>query len=231
MSDLSYLYVEGNNDFHVIKNLLTKHGITSEPMPKKANRRVPGPIYVDGFGDVESYTGRGIESLKLSFKTTLDTDYRLATIGIVIDANSEPNARWTSIRNIAQGAGECDFPVIPIQSGHITTIVRTTKPSVRIGVWIMPDNEREGMLEHFVSDLIPDDNLLWQKAQADVAAIPEVERLFSSVHIRKAEIHTWLAWQETPGRPMGIGITAGWFDHQSPLAERFIDWVKRLFAF
>lgn len=93
----------------------------------------------------------------------------------------------------------------------------------------MPNNENEGMLEHFVSDLIPVNNFLWQKAQADVVAIPEAHRLFIPVHLRKAEIHTWLAWQETPGRPMGIGVTAGWFDHQSPLAQLFITWIKTLF--
>lgn len=226
MSALSYLYVEGKNDFHVIKNLLAKYGITSKPMPPKANRRVSGPIYIDGFGDEDNYAGQGIESLKVAFKSTLNTDYRLATIGIVVDANSDPNARWTSIRNIAQNAGQCDFPVTPAQLGHITTLVRTTKPTVRMGVWMMPDNKREGMLEHFVSDMIPSDNFLWQKAQADVAAIPEAERLFPPVHTHKAEIHTWLAWQETPGRPLGIG---GYFDHQSLLAGNFVDWIKKLF--
>jgi hypothetical protein len=225
---LNYLYVEGKSDFHVIKNLLKKRDFSSEKMPE-ANRRMPGTIYVGGFGDKDNYTGRGIEALKVAFKNTLSTDYHLSTIGIVVDANSDPQSRWTAIRDIAQGAGECDFPVTPTQSDYITTINRSTKPSVKIGVWIMPDNEHEGMLEHFVSDLIPSDNFLWQKAQTDVAAIPEAKQLFDSIHTRKAEIHTWLAWQETPGRPMGIGITAGWFDHKSELASRFVEWIRKLF--
>ena len=195
----------------------------------KNNRQESGTIYIDGFGDKDSHTGRGIEALKIALGLLLDnTDSGVSNIGIVVDADSDVNARWDAFHNIAKNAGECKFPSKPPQSGHITNIVREKHP-IRLGIWIMPNNENEGMLEHFVSDLIPDGNFLWQKAEADVIAIPETERLFPSIHTQKAKIHTWLAWQETPGRPMGIGVAAGWFDHQSPLAQSFIAWIKELF--
>ena len=228
MNDLSYLYVEGKNDFHVIKNLLKKHTIQCDDQKTPPNRKQSGIIYINAFGDDEN-TGRGIEELKVTFKGSLDTDYGVTAIGIIVDADIDLDTRWNAIRNIAKNAGDCDFPVSPSRSGFITTINRLTRPSVKLGVWIMPNNENEGMLEHFVSDLIPANNFLWQKAQADVVAIPEAYRLFSPAHVRKAELHTWLAWQETPGRPMGIGVTAGWFDHKSPLAQSFIEWIKALF--
>ncbi len=231
MNDLSYLYVEGKTDFHVIKNLLKVHEIKPVAVITDKNKsasKKTGVIYINAFGDDE-YTGRGIEELKSTFTTTINKTYDVSNIGIVVDADDNVNARWDALCNIAKGAGDCVFPTQPSQSGCITTIVRQKKPPIKLGIWIMPDNENGGMLEHFISDLIPDDNFLWQKAEADVIAIPETERLFPSVHTQKAKIHTWLAWQKTPGRPMGIGITAGWFDHQSPLAQSFIAWIKELF--
>lgn len=230
MNQLHYLLVEGKDDFHVVKNLLAKHTILSDEIKKwQPNRRQPGVIYIDGFGDGDNYAGRGIEELKKTFKNHLETDFTVSTIGIVVDADNDVLARWEALSNLAKSIGDCEFHTRPPQAGHITTIKRQTKPPVRLGIWIMPNNGNEGMLEHFVSDLIPTGDFLWHKAQADVIAIPEAYRLFSAAHIRKAEIHTWLAWQKIPGRPMGIGVTAGWFDHQSPLANLFIGWIRNLF--
>lgn len=45
------------------------------------------------------------------------------------------------------------------------------------------------------------------------------------------EIHTWLAWQEEPGKPFGIALKAGYFDHQSPAADHFVDWFTQTFQF
>lgn len=77
MNNLSYLYVEGKNDFHVIKNLLKKHTSQCDEGGIPANRKQSGIIYIDGFGD--DYTGRGIEELKVAFEKSLDTDYSVST--------------------------------------------------------------------------------------------------------------------------------------------------------
>lgn len=225
----SDLFVEGKDDFHVIKNLLKKYDIPIKKEPKTKNQKKPEFIYVRGFGDDENYLNRGIENLKKTFKETIHNELRLSTIGIVIDADNDLKARWDSICDIARRMGTCDLPSYPMELGNITTIICKTRPNVKLGIWIMPDNENEGMLEHFVSDMISETDFLWGKAKKDVSDIPEVERLFSPVHLRKAEIHTWLAWQKTPGRPMGIGMTAGWFNPQAPLAQTFVAWIKQLF--
>ncbi len=49
------------------------------------------------------------------------------------------------------------------------------------------------------------------------------------VGISKALIHTWLAWQRKPGRPMGIAITARYLDPTAPHAQQLINWLRRLF--
>lgn len=45
------------------------------------------------------------------------------------------------------------------------------------------------------------------------------------------DMHAWLAWQEEPGKPFGIALKAGYFDHQSPAADRFVDWFMQTFQF
>jgi hypothetical protein len=48
--------------------------------------------------------------------------------------------------------------------------------------------------------------------QSSVAAIPEAERRFGPLAEPKAIIHTWLAWQKEPGKPLGTAITARFLD-------------------
>ncbi len=48
-------------------------------------------------------------------------------------------------------------------------------------------------------------------------------------HLPVAEIHTWLAWQEEPGSPLGQAITKRYLDADAPRAQQLMDWVRRLF--
>ena len=50
------------------------------------------------------------------------------------------------------------------------------------------------------------------------------------MHKSKAEIHTWLAWQEEPGTPMGQAITKQYLDTNKELAKKFIGWLDNLFG-
>ena len=52
---------------------------------------------------------------------------------------------------------------------------------------------------------------------------------FKEAHVAKARIHTWLAWQEEPGKPLGQAITKKFFDSSAPQAQQFIDWIRNLF--
>jgi len=93
----------------------------------------------------------------------------------------------------------------------------------------MPNNTLPGILEDFVSFLIPDDDALWNKAKECVKQIPEQERRFSDLAQSKAYIHTWLAWQNEPGRPLGQAITNRYLDADAPNAKKLVNWICRLF--
>lgn len=100
----------------------------------------------------------------------------------------------------------------------------------RLGIWLMPDNRLSGMLEDFMATLVRPDDALLAPARNAVDAIPADHRLFKPAFRAKAELHTWLAWQEEPGRPLGQAITKRYLDFANPGAEAFVAWVRRLFA-
>ena len=58
----------------------------------------------------------------------------------------------------------------------------------------------------------------------------EIDRRFPPVDRLKAILHTWLAWQQEPGRPYGTAVGARFFRHDSPAALAFLAWFKRLFS-
>jgi hypothetical protein len=70
---------------------------------------------------------------------------------------------------------------------------------------------------------------LWRRAELTVDAIPAEKRRFPAERIAKAKLHTFLAWQEEPGKPIGLAITAKYLDPNAIQAQQFIDWLRTLF--
>jgi hypothetical protein len=202
------LLVEGSNDFHALCQLFEY-------------RKIPAQF---GIKEKNGYP-RLLE--------TLDEEVRascLTTLGIIVDADESSLARWQSLRNRLIALGYTDISSQPDLNGMIAYPI--TDPELpTVGVWIMPDNQAPGILENFISFLIPnrETNPLWQYATQCVAAIPEGHQVFPDVRMAKALLHTWLAWQVEPGKPIGQAIAARYLDPETEAADRFIEWVKRLF--
>ena len=199
------LLVEGKNDLHVVSALCKLYDI-----PETFSVITPGD---------------GVEDLLKSIPTRLKTS-ESEILGIMLDADQDIKSRWASVCSKLVQAGYSDLPKEPDENG--TIIEREKMP--RVGVWIMPNNKLSGMLEDFVSYLLPDDDKLGTKAKKVLAEI-EAENLnkYPDIHHQKAFIHTWLAWQETPGQPMGLAITAHALAHDKEIAQKFVGWLNRLF--
>jgi len=75
--------------------------------------------------------------------------------------------------------------------------------------------------------VLPDD-LLWTRAENCVRSIPMELRKFRTVDLPKVFVHTWLAWQEEPGYPMGAAVTRKYLNCDAPQASAFVNWVRRL---
>ena len=86
------------------------------------------------------------------------------------------------------------------------------------------------MLEDFIAALAKPDDALMKKSE-DVLTELETEGIqkYKPVHRSKAKIHTYLAWQDVPGRPMGQAITANILNSNSDVAVKFVKWLKEMF--
>src|SRR5437773_9545233 len=118
MPKKSELLVEGNDDEHVMYALFQKY-------------EVDDSFKVVNTGGISKL----IESIPVRFKTEIDI------LGILIDSDTNIEERWNSIRHIL------------IQHGYENAIMNSngsifTSPKLpKFGVWIMPDNNVNGMLE------------------------------------------------------------------------------------
>lgn len=198
------LLLEGNDDQHVIWALCQKYNIT------------------ESFDviDCEGIT-KLISQIPIRFKQS-----NVETIGLIIDADVDIKNRWTTIKSTLEALKlGFDLPVeIPIE-GLISRNENTT-----VGVWIMPNNNANGMLEDFISFLVPEDDKLLPIVNAVLNDI-ESKNLneYSLIHKSKALIHTWLSWQETPGTPMGLSITKKYLNTDVQTCEKLTNWLNNLF--
>lgn len=162
---------------------------------------------------------------------TLPTELRgsdLEAVGVVIDADTDVNSRWQSIRDQVISVGYQGVPVQPVADGTILDPPEGTLLP-KVGIWIMPDNRTDGILEDFLRFLVRRPNDLFDHVETSVAAIPQEHQLFKDLDEIKAIIHTWLAWQEDPGKPYGTAITAGFLDPNVAEVDTLVSWLKRLF--
>ena len=215
------IWVEGSNDAKVIELLLKKHDLKFDIQWKPASQ---GEIRIAG----------SVEKLLDAMKVQI-SQRRSQPVGFVIDADIDPGNpgssiqnRWNSIRNKLTALGlEC--PPRPDSTGTILDGVVNEIPS-RVGIWLMPNNTDDGMLEHFLQELIQQDDLLLPIATKATAEASATDRRFPVVHTQKAIIHTWLAWQKDPGLQLGMAITSNSFRYDRPHAISFVNWFRTLFG-
>lgn len=202
------LLVEGNDDQHVVWALCEKHNV---------------PETFDVV-DCES-----VDNVLKSFEVRLRLADNNSRIGIVMDADTDLKSRWDSFVSILKRTEkyDCDALTLP-KDGLVFEPTDKTYP--RVGIWLMPDNNRNGMLEDFIAALAKPDDVLMKKSE-DVLTELETEGIqkYKPVYRSKAKIHTYLAWQDVPGRPMGQAITANILNSNSDVAVKFANWLKEMF--
>lgn len=201
------LLVEGAEDFHVFLSLLDAHNLLIHCRMTEAE---------------------GYENLRDTLATRLK-ESGLQRLAVVVDADEDLTERWTSLRKVLisdrGGYDPASVPEVPEPAG---TIIRQDGKTT-VGFWIMPNNALKGALEEFIRFLVPSGDILWPYAETCVAGLPSVPHANSDNWHSKARMHTWLAWQEKPGYPMGKAITARYLDPRVPEAMVLIAWLRRLF--
>lgn len=202
----SILLVEGGDDEHVIKNLLVNHSLPH----------------------LEVVRCGGCDTLLRQLELRSKASKSPAVLGAVVDADTSLNVRWQAVRDRLMRVGY-DVPDVPNELG---TVMEPPENSVqsRVGVWIMPDNQIPGILEDFVQFLVPDSDPLFAHAKAVVDQLPPQLRRFGEKDRAKVHLHTWLAWQERPGQPLGQAIRSKVLNAHAAFAQPFINWLRRLYG-
>ena len=203
------MLVEGETDKSVIPYLMEANGVAWPDRP---------PVYIKPCGSVDEIVKPGVIEAELK-------ESSLEALGIVVDADGDAAARWDELRTAlhAEIAGLPDqIPAEGLQ------IVHAGRP--RLGVWIMPDNRYEGMLEDFLVRLVPNDATdLFGLAQDCVGEARSNRAPFREVHESKAEVYTWLAWQDPPGLRLHEAVKHRVLDPMRPGSSHFVEWFRNLY--
>lgn len=211
----SRLHVEGPDDSHAIRHLLIRHGIDYD--------QKPWPVE---FPRIEVVGG------KPDLLDGVETAVRLSagrSIGFVLDANSSVQNSWHAVASHLREVGMEAPDLIP-QEGFVGEVGEAEYYRARVGVWLMPNNRRDGKLEDFLRDLVEERDLLLPYAEeAATHAKEELGAGFSANDADKAVLHTWLAWQKEPGLPYGTAMRARFFGDDSPAAQAFVSWFRAVF--
>ncbi|GAB4375849.1 MAG: hypothetical protein Kow00121_22070 [Elainellaceae cyanobacterium] len=206
------LLVEGRQDRFVIPELIEANGV---------NWKIDGKpvIYIQESGGYQKMIDPDVISTELQASG-------LAALGIMIDADDNPLGRWQSIRT-ASLKSIPDIPETLPESG----LIHTTSNGIKFGIWLMPDNQMRGMLETFLTYIIPTGNeALWQFAQEVAQEAKSKGAGFTNPHLDKANIYTWLAWQNPPGRQLHQAIMQRILNPNHPNAQKFVTWFKTLYG-
>jgi hypothetical protein len=205
------LFVEGKTELRLLPHLLEANGVS---WPKGDE-----PVFIKEMGGFENFwTDRVIHT---ELKTAA-----LDAVGLIFDADEPEDGRWETVARYCQSFAP-DLPNDPRDGGWITE--STVDGGPRFGVWMMPDNRNRGYLETFLEVLVPD-QALWRYADEVVTEALVRGACFDAKRRRdKAKIHSWLAWQEEPGKQLHEAVAHRTLEPKSPQAAPFVDWFRQLF--
>jgi hypothetical protein len=220
-TELPVLYVEGPDDTSVISALLKVHGCDT--------REGKQHLEIRKLSNLETLLKRMPDAIRSASERP---------IGFVLDTDVTMARRWQAVCGQLKIAGATTPKTCP-RGGYFGQL---KEYPFRFGVWLMPDcHTSHQKLENLIQSLLPPGHPLWTHAVDSTAkaativgqANRRVRRkqwnCFSKNDRIKAEVRTWLAWQEEPGAPMGTAIRSSILAANSPAALLFLRWLRELF--
>ena len=214
MPERRVLLVEGKDDEHIVKHLCKAHGID------------PSLFEIHQPEGAAEYSDAGVERLLEQVPVRLNSG--VDRLAVILDADEDAGHRWNQLRDRLRDREFQGMPESPSGEGSVVEFDLETR-SVRFGVWIMPNNSLPGMIEDFLVWLVPRQDRMLPHVDRFLDGIPIADRLFSPARLAKARIHTFLAVQETPGKPLGLAITFHYLDAKREDAVMpFLNWLRRV---
>lgn len=205
------LLVEGAKDRRLIPYLMERNGV---PWPKGNE-----PIDIQDLGQNLLTKSEASAFLKLP---------GLQCLGVILDADVHADAVWQRITSWF----DQEFTAMPASIPSAGYVSGVNSAGIRLGAWIMPDNQSSGMLETFLTYLVRvEHRQLWEYARtARDEAKGSHGAPFKDVHFDKAWMHTFLAWQDEPGRQLHEAVDHGILDPTSPHSQPFVTWFRNLYG-
>ncbi len=206
------LLVEGDTDKRVIPFLMEANGVAWGTADRPA-------VYIAPYGGVGEMLKAGAIEGELSASG-------LEALGIVADANGDARRRWAQIRRLCQSQVPSLPDDLPAEGLRVTHAL-----GPRFGVWIMPDNRSKGMLEDLLVRLVPGQSEnLFALARRCVGEAADIGAPFKPAQLTKARVHTWLAWQDEPGKSLHQAVHHRVLDPTKAESKPFVRWFRSLFA-
>lgn len=220
------LIVEGTSDKDFIQNFLNYEGVNID-----LDVRIVTAPEIDS--DITHTTKQGVLNALDTVVKQLN-DGRYERIGVLIDMDfrhsSTTPIKQLNIQQLATKLSQHGF-VQTIQSSDAQGLFfANTDFNHPIGVWLMPDNENEGYLEHWI------EKSAIKTAENHFYTAEQFIDSFDNTHFKphtlaKAKIYTWLAIQPKPSQDLSRCLSPkyGLLDKQSISYQNFKHWLMVTF--
>ena len=157
------------------------------------------------------------------------SDAQITHLAVVVDADSEDNGGGYNhaIDRVAEIVKPYGFTFTSNPVGGV--LFQHNDGLADLGMWVMPNNCDEGMLEDWIKSCVhPDEHKLFAHAKTVVDTLPQPK--FKPIHISKAEVATWLAWQKQPGHGLYRAVEDQLIDTESALFKELCVWLTHIYS-
>ena len=163
----------------------------------------------------------------------LDTNM-ISRLAIVVDADHDSGGgfetRWKQLTAVLREHGyRC--PEHPPTEPNRGSIFLHDDGLPDIGLWLLPDHQRNGMLEDLVlssATRSAEQRSLLEHARSAVRGLPHT--LFSSHQHSKAVTYSWLSYQARPAIGLSAPIRAGLVDRAQEPLRGLCEWLVHIFG-
>lgn len=153
-------------------------------------------------------------------------------LAVVIDADYETEGGLgygKTVEQFIEIVGGHDFELATEENNSNGLVFRHPDQLADLGLWVMPNNVNDGMLEDWLKACVhEDEQALFNHAESVVESLEP--KKFKPIHQTKAEIATWLAWQDQPGHGLYQAQKANLLDKSKPLYSQLTSWLTRIYT-
>lgn len=217
------LLVEGEADRGFFEQVCKKLDWNSYP-------KITPAFPKDYQADYEEFLHNGKQAVRKLLNDLLpdlvDESSTLKRLAAVVDADYAKGLGFQeTLKQFQETAANYGFSLLENNSSGLIF----KQDDLVFGLWIMPNNEKEGMLEDFIKTCIKsDEQALFNHASQTIQAISE-PKFDTNIHLTKAEIATWLAWQKTPSHGFYISVKDNLLQIDHDLFQELERWLKQIF--